>query len=69
MKVRSNEQTNLQTLRTAELAQVCGGILEKIEPGDEFLTVAEMINREIAKHPLLWGTTADPIGKFNHPWF
>ncbi len=63
MNVRINEQTTLQTLSPTELSQVSGGILEKIEPGDEFLTVADMINREIAKHPILWEE------KWNRPWF
>lgn len=46
-------------LDAAEIAQVSGGILEKIEPGEEFDTFADKWNEQILKHQVLW------TGKWN----
>lgn len=37
-----------------EIAKVSGGILEKIEPGEEFDTFDDLWNEQILKHEVLW---------------
>ena len=41
MSSRNDQSAEMLVLSSEELEQVSGGILKKIEPGDEFLTLYE----------------------------
>lgn len=54
MKIANQTETVIRELDAADLTRVSGGILEKIEKGDEFDTVYDMIVEQINSHLLFW---------------
>ncbi len=63
METKSVVLSRILELDAEDAWQVCGGILEKIEPGDEFLTLADQINKHLAEHPILYNNK-----NWNGPW-
>lgn len=58
MKTSTSSSDTARVLTADDIATVSGGIVEKIEKGDEFMTIEDHIIRSINAHPLFW----DPLG-------
>lgn len=54
MKTSTTSTDTMTVLKSEDIASVSGGILEKIEKGDEFLSVRDHIIRSINEHLILW---------------
>lgn len=64
MEAKNVTTAKVCELDAEEIDQVHGGrVLEKIGPGDEFLTIADMINNHLAEHPILYNNK-----NWNGPW-
>lgn len=54
MMTKTDALPAARMLTSEDVARVSGGIVERIEKGDEFLSVTDRIIRSINEHLILW---------------